>query len=102
MESTIELRLKMEESQNRRFKYYFDNQDFYESPEYFQAYYNWRKCKSNDATDLFENLATGFIKSGFDGINYVLLKSKIDKTIRKSIDDVVKQAVKESGGEWHD
>ena len=98
---TIEVILKMEESQNRRFKYYYDNPDFCSSPEYFKAVCNYRKNRASNSDDLLTDLVTSPIKGGFDAIRHVLSQSA-EKTIRKSIDEAVKQAVIQSGGIWTD
>ena len=94
MENRIELILKMEELQNRRFKYCFENPDFYSSPEYFEAMNKWRKSKSkSDNPDLLEMFVNSFAKGGVDAIRHVL---------RTTIDEAVKAAVIATGGTWTD
>jgi hypothetical protein len=92
---TINIQIDLADS---KYKYYQNNKDFYGTPEYYKAYWNWRKSKSGEYEPL-ESLVTGAAESVFHAIGAV---RAIDRAMRKTIDNAVKDAVIKSGGTYKD
>jgi len=97
---TIRLQFDFDELFNNKYKNIINDKKTYSTPEYFKAYWNYRKSKGNATEELLENLVTGIVDSGINAIRQTINK-QFDKKARKTIDEAVKEAIKGSAT-WHD
>ena len=91
-DNTIHIRLEISDFQDK-YKNLVADESFYSSPEFYKAYTNYRKSKKGDI-DPLDIVANTLGRAAHD----VFLHS----VFRKSIDNMVKQAVTASGGKWTD